>query len=176
MPWFKVDDTLAFHAKVVVAGNAAMGLWVRAGAWSAQQLTDGFVPDHMVLMLGNRGQAKALVGAGLWVQGEGGYWFHQWAENGRQPTREEVETKREEWRNKKRQQRRGTSGEYVSPGDSQRDSPEDKSETPSGSPTVRDARALSRPVPTRPMSVVQPVVEDEEPSSSSSPTYRASRR
>jgi len=43
MPWFKVDDTLAFHAKVVAAGNAAMGLWVRAGAHSMQQLTDGFI-------------------------------------------------------------------------------------------------------------------------------------
>lgn len=31
MPWFKVDDTLALHGKVVAAGNPAMGLWVRAG-------------------------------------------------------------------------------------------------------------------------------------------------
>ena len=60
MPWFKVDDNLAFHHKVVAAGNAAMGLWVRAGAMCAQQLTDGFVPDHMVNTLGS----KALAGTG----------------------------------------------------------------------------------------------------------------
>ena len=41
MTWFRVDDTLAMHPKVYAAGNAAMGLWVRAGAWSMQQLTDG---------------------------------------------------------------------------------------------------------------------------------------
>ena len=33
--WFKVDDNLALHPKVLGAGNAAMGMWVRAGSWSA---------------------------------------------------------------------------------------------------------------------------------------------
>ncbi|MGI5222201.1 hypothetical protein [Nocardia sp. CA-290969] len=98
MPWFKVDDDLAFHGKVVAAGNAAMGLWVRAGAWSAQTLTDGFIPKHMVAALGNTAQAKKLVAVGLWypvVETGGqlrGYQFHQWAD--RQPTRAEVDEKR----------------------------------------------------------------------------------
>lgn len=93
MPWFKVDDTLAFHAKVVTAGNAAMGLWVRAGAWCAQQLTDGHVPNHMISVLGTTGQAKALVTAGLWTRVDGGYDFHEWSD--RQPSREQVERERE---------------------------------------------------------------------------------
>ena len=29
-----------------------MGLWVRAGSVCASQLTDGFVPDHMIASLG----------------------------------------------------------------------------------------------------------------------------
>lgn len=91
--WFKVDDGLAFHAKTVAAGNAAMGLWVRAGAWSAQQLTDGHVPAHMVAALGaTRKHAAALVAAGLWVQADDGYRFHEWEQ--RQPSADEVRADR----------------------------------------------------------------------------------
>lgn len=93
MTWFKVDDNLAFHRKVVAAGNAAMGLWVRAGSWCAQQLTDGHVPEHMIGLLGTPAQAAKLVKAGLWVEVAGGYEFHQWA--GRQPTAKAVRDERE---------------------------------------------------------------------------------
>lgn len=84
MPWFKVDDQLAFNAKVVAAGNEAMGLWVRCGSWSSAQLTDGFIPTHMANAMAN-GMAKecgadALVMAGLWDEVEGGYQFHDWSE------------------------------------------------------------------------------------------------
>lgn len=92
MPWFKVDDNLAFHAKTVAAGNAAMGLWVRAGSWSAQQLTDGLIPNHLVSSLGNQAQAKKLVEAGLWEKVAGGYRFWEWTE--RNPTRDQVEEER----------------------------------------------------------------------------------
>jgi hypothetical protein len=88
MVWFKVDDTLAFHEKTVAAGNAAMGLWVRAGSWCAQMLTDGFVPDHMVTALGTKAQAKALTEVGLWVREGNGYRFHGWLEYN--PTADEV--------------------------------------------------------------------------------------
>lgn len=92
MPWFRVDDSLAFHAKTVAAGNAAMGMWLRAGTWCAQQLTDGFVPSHMVSALGSRGQAAALVKAGMWRQEDGGYRFHDWLDY--QPTAAEVQADR----------------------------------------------------------------------------------
>lgn len=94
MTWFKVDDTLALHAKVVAAGNAAMGLWVRAGSWSAQQLSEGFVPDHIAKMLGSRAEIQRLVDAHLWTREEGGYQFWQWADDGRQPTKQQVEADR----------------------------------------------------------------------------------
>ncbi len=41
MSWFKVDDTSAFNAKVMAAGNDGWGAFCRVGAWCAQQLTDG---------------------------------------------------------------------------------------------------------------------------------------
>lgn len=93
MPWFKVDDTLAFHGKVVSAGNGAMGLWVRAGSWSMQQLTDGFVPHQIARQLGTRNEAKRLVDAGLWDEKDDGYLFHEWSQ--RQPSRAKVHSDRE---------------------------------------------------------------------------------
>lgn len=161
MVWFKVDDTLAFHAKVMAAGNPAMGLWVRAGAWCAQMLTDGRVPHHMVRSLGTARQAKSLVDAGLWEETDSGYAFHDWSADERQPTREQVENKREQWREKKRRQRRNAAGQFdSSPGDSLRDT----SDGPPGSPTVP-----SRPGPSRPNTYSSnrpaspPVTHEEEP-------------
>jgi hypothetical protein len=90
MTWFKVDDGLHSHPKAFRAGTAALGLWVRAGSWSASQLTDGFVPDDVVRMYGTPSMAKALVAAELWTKTEGGYQFHQWSDEGRQPTRDKV--------------------------------------------------------------------------------------
>ncbi|MGH3382670.1 MAG: hypothetical protein ACRDP6_48875 [Actinoallomurus sp.] len=116
MTWFKVDDNLAFHRKTVVAGNAAMGLWVRAGSWCAQQLTDGIVPNDMIASLGNTAQAKRLVAAGLWERVEGGYRFWQWNEAGRQPTREQVEQDRAAAKTRMQRVRTGkrSSGEHAS--------------------------------------------------------------
>jgi len=88
VPWFKVDDTLAFHTKTLAAGNAAMGLWVRAGAWSMQTLTDGFVPAALARQLGTAREAQRLVDAGLWDVYKGGFRFHEWGE--RQPTADDV--------------------------------------------------------------------------------------
>lgn len=88
MSWFKVDDNLAFHRKTVKAGNAAMGLWVRAGSWSAQQLTDGFVPDEIAALLGTPQQAARLVAAELWEKQSGGFSYHEWDE--RQPKKDQI--------------------------------------------------------------------------------------
>lgn len=94
MTWFKVDDGLHAHPKAFRAGTAALGLWVRAGSWAASQLTDGFVPADVVRMYGTPAMAKALVTADLWSKVEGGYQFHQWSDDGRQPTRAAVEADR----------------------------------------------------------------------------------
>lgn len=94
MGWFKVDDQLAFHAKIVAAGNAAMGLWIRAGSWSSAQLTDGFIPVHMANAMANgmANECDALVTAGLWDEVDGGFQFHDWSHF--QPSAEEEREKR----------------------------------------------------------------------------------
>lgn len=93
-----------------MAGNAALGLWVRAGAWCGANLTDGALPKHMIGTFGAQARdAKKLVSVGLWVEIENGYQFHEWSKM--QPSKAEVEAEREanrqrqkEWRerNKKR--------------------------------------------------------------------------
>lgn len=92
MPWFKVDDTLAFHTKTVLAGNAALGLWVRAGSWSMATLSDGFIPDPIADQLGTTAQARKLVEVGLWERLPTGYAFHQWDQ--RQPSKQQVHNDR----------------------------------------------------------------------------------
>lgn len=140
MVWFKVDDNFAFHRKAVAAGNAAVGLWARAGSWCAHQLNDGYVPDYMISSLGNRAQAKRLVLVGLWERVDGGYRFWQWNDPGRQPTREEVEEDRAAARERMRKIR----GKRSSP-----EQPPERTENEQGnrggtSPPVR------QPVPSRP--------------------------
>ncbi|MEU8989994.1 mucin-2 [Streptomyces sp. NPDC048558] len=64
--WFKVDDTFYGHPKTLKAGNAAVGLWVKAGAYAAQHLTEGTVPGVVARLYGTAPQARKLVAAGLW--------------------------------------------------------------------------------------------------------------
>lgn len=94
MTWFRIDDCLHSHKKAMRAGVEAMGLWAMAGSWSANQLTDGWVPEYAAERLCPTAShlAERLVRAGLWVEGEHdgdkGWWFHQWNEH--QPAKAEV--------------------------------------------------------------------------------------
>ena len=103
MTWFKVDDTLPMNAKVCAAGNAAMGLWVRAGAWCAQQLNGGLIPEHMAEAFGKPAEIRRLVEVRLWHKTDGGYQFHQWDDF--QPSREKVLAERDASRERQRRAR-----------------------------------------------------------------------
>lgn len=94
MTWLKVDDSFYDHPKVFDASDAAVALWVRAGCWSARNLTDGFVPAGMPARLSTSAEEASaeLVRRGLWLRVRGGYEFHDWREY--QPTREAVEAER----------------------------------------------------------------------------------
>lgn len=95
MPHFMVDDGMPFHAKIVAAGNAAVGLWTRAGAWSQQpqNLTEGFIPTQIARTLGTAAQIRRLVAVELWHEAPGGYQFHEWL--GRQMSRAEILERRQ---------------------------------------------------------------------------------
>jgi hypothetical protein len=89
--WFKVDDSFYDHPKVFDAPDSAVALWTRAGAWSARNLTDGFVPTGMPARLcdDHETAVRELLRRGLWKRTGGGYIFHDWG--GYQPSREAVE-------------------------------------------------------------------------------------
>jgi len=65
MPWFRVEGKLAWHPKVVRAGNAAIGAWVRLGSWCADMRTDGKVPKAMAGAIGLPSEIAELVEVGL---------------------------------------------------------------------------------------------------------------
>lgn len=115
MTWFKVDDTFFCHPKVIGLDMAARGLWVTAGSWCAQQLTDGVIDEKQIRTIGGtRKQAEKLVAAGLWrvedVPADAPrtlrersanarrYAFNDWRDF--QPTRDDVLAKRQEARDR----------------------------------------------------------------------------
>jgi hypothetical protein len=73
MPWFRLDDSFHSHPKVIAAGNEAIGLYVRCGAYAAQHLTDGFIPENVALLYGSAALADALVETKLWRRARGGW-------------------------------------------------------------------------------------------------------
>lgn len=148
MPWFKVDDNLAFHHKVVAAGNPAVGLWVRAGSLCAQQLTDGFIPDHMIPALGTKAQAEKLVSVGLWDRAKGGYRFHGWDE--RQPSKADVEAERAAAKERMREYRAKKKG-TAPKGSPQVSEPRSPEQTPNEQRTSGEVRdSFGNPDPTHP--------------------------
>lgn len=104
MAWFKVDDNFHHSAKVLSIPREiraeALGLWILAGTWSADNMTDGYVP-HGVLndWPVTLDTIQELVNAGLWKYEEDGIRFHDWCEY--QPTREQLESRNAEKHAKK---------------------------------------------------------------------------
>lgn len=66
MGWVRLDDRLCLDAKIVAAGNAAVGAWIRALSWAAQQRTDGFVPAGVAVQFGSAKELEAVTRSGLW--------------------------------------------------------------------------------------------------------------
>jgi hypothetical protein len=116
MVWFIVHDGFSTSPKVLAIPRAerlaAVGLWTLAGAWSAQHLTDGEIPEYMLDEWAAPELAAAnLVDVGLWRSTSKGWRFHAWAEY--QQSKDDVEQKRAYERDKKRKQRRGPDGTYT---------------------------------------------------------------
>lgn len=112
MSYFPVDDQMTFHPKFIAAGNAATGVWVRAGAWVKNHVTGGFVPKDIADVLG-KAETKRLVAVGLWVADAhptlgSGFRFHDWEDQAGNGTEDEERSRRESKRiaDRERQRRR----------------------------------------------------------------------
>ena len=176
MAWFKADDS--FHSSKPVMKIPrryrlqAVGLWIMAGTWSAQEESDGFIPEYVVDELcGTSAVASHLARAGLWVyvtdesqegssipdrssavSGTPGWQFVNWSKY--QPTREQLEENREKERVRKANYRASQ----------QRPNGTDAGQTEG------HHRVSEHPDPTRP----DPTLK-EEPKGSSKPLKRGTR-
>ncbi|WP_049569138.1 hypothetical protein [Streptomyces sp. SBT349] len=112
MPWFVLDDGFDTHPKVRKVGNAAVGVFVRLGAYAARHLTEGKLDAAIVRDYGTPPTIKKLVAVGLLhpfghdcprcEQPDGsGYTIHDFLDYNR--SRKQVEAAREAGR--KRQQK-----------------------------------------------------------------------
>lgn len=127
MPWFRIDDKAHSHPKLIKAGNAALGLWLRCGAYAAQHLTDGVVPGVVAELYGTKPQAAKLVKAGLWHEhghnclsgcpdpAPGDYVFHDFLEDGRNTSRARAEAERKKARDRQSKHREGARGTSKDP-------------------------------------------------------------
>lgn len=124
MPWFKIDDSAHSHPKMIRAGNAALGLWLRCGAYSAQHLLEGVVPGDIARMYGTAPQAAKLVKVGLWHEAghecarcpqpePGNFVIHDFFEGGRNSTRAQVEASRRAAAERQAKRRARVAGEEI---------------------------------------------------------------
>lgn len=95
--WFKVDDGFHSSKKLLSIPKrhrlAAAGLWVVAGSWCGDQLTDGHVPDYMLKEWGaTLALVNALLESGLWEAVENANVFYKWHEY--QPSKQDVDAER----------------------------------------------------------------------------------
>lgn len=138
MAWFKVDDGFWSHPKVMLLSDSAVALWVKAGTYSCQHLTDGYIPTQLLRFLGSETAAQELVESGLWNDDEQGFRFHDWDDY--QETSDAVRARREQARERQRKRR------------AMRDKPRDTSN--GHADVTRDSRVssqkVSTPDPTRP--------------------------
>ena len=110
MPWFRLEDSFHHHPKVLRAGNAAVGLWVRCGTYSAQYLTDGHVPAEIAREYGRPREIDALVETALWLPNGDGFEIRDFLEY--QPSAEDIRAERAKARERQAKRRRDQHGKF----------------------------------------------------------------
>lgn len=151
MAWLKVDDGFWSHPKTATLSDAAVTLWVRAGSYSCQHLTDGAIKRSVLRLLGTEDAAVELVDAGLWVPEEAGWSFHDWDEY--QETSEAVKKRRADARDRQRRAREAR--------EEKRAKSRSESRVTAGVSNAVSSLPPTRPDPTRPIEVPKGTSESE---------------
>jgi hypothetical protein len=110
MSWFPFDDKAHSDDRFRRAGLAGVGLYAMAGAYCADQLTDGFVPDWFVRQFANGSRTvRILIAEGLLTRraGEGGVNGYQFVDFPESLTRAASEERKRRWRDDKRKRKSG---------------------------------------------------------------------
>lgn len=97
MPWVRLDDRFPSHRKVSLLSDRAFRLYVSALCWSAENLTEGHIPDENLTRIAHvrstKAAAKELEGRGLWERVHDGWQIHDYLDYNR--TRAQVQAERE---------------------------------------------------------------------------------
>jgi hypothetical protein len=162
MSWVRIDDTMTFNHKIVAAGNAAVGAWIRLSAYSSAHGLDGKIPDSVARMIASRKELEAAMGANLLHRIDDGYEVHDFLEYN--PSAAEVAERRS------KRQNAGRNGGKKS-GDSRRSKSEANASsfasTSDEAEENRDASTKTNPGPARPGPE-----EEKEPEAPSAPRSR----
>lgn len=97
MGWVRLDDNFADHPKIIALSDSAFRLFITGLCYSNRQLTDGIIPYRMVQAWVGENPMKPsdeLEDQDLWARVESGFLILSYAEY--QPTRDQVEKKREQ--------------------------------------------------------------------------------
>lgn len=125
MTWAKIETGYLTNQKLMKLAPPAKLLHLQSILWSREQLTDGWVPDHMLPYLcavacASSHDAEALAVHGLWEAGPGGHWIHDFLRH--QDSCEDVASERERWKANKAEQRQRRRSTGVSTEDTTGDS------------------------------------------------------
>lgn len=155
MTWFRTDDKFWSSPERLGASWAAVGVWVTAGSYCSDQLTDGIVSKNAQKLLRIRPKiAQELVEVGLWIAHENGdYEFKNWPKFN--PVKADVEARREQLRDAGRAggKRSGQSRRAVSkPVAEEADAKQDASISPSILPSKTEASPVELPTQPDPVS------------------------
>ena len=119
MGWVRLDDNFADHPKVIGLSDTAFRLFITGLCYSNRQLTDGLLSYQIVSAWVGENPMKPsdeLEEQGLWERDDAG--FHIRSYNEYQPTREKVNEKREQAKErlrKYREKREGNANETPPP-------------------------------------------------------------
>ena len=101
MGWVRLDDNFADHPKVIALTDTAFRLFITGLCYSNRQLTDGLIPYQIVMTwVGDNPEKPSdeLEDQNLWERVDKGFLIRSYDEY--QPTREKVESKRAEARDR----------------------------------------------------------------------------
>lgn len=100
MAWAKLDDQFFYNKKIAQVDGPAKLLYIASLVYTANQLTDGFLPERAVRFIASTADvancqefARQLLDVGLWDATDDGYQIHDYLEWN--PSKEQVEQTRE---------------------------------------------------------------------------------
>ena len=174
MAFVRLDDGWLDNPKLVQAGTLASLLYTAAITYANRHLTDGFVPAGILRRLvdwegisehdqpvTSQALGDRLVATGLWHEVEGGFEIHDYLAF--QPTRAEVETRRNEV-SKSRKKAGAKGGKAAAAKRQQASSKTVAKRQQAGSKTVASEQQNDSPNPTQPNPMKDKVVEVIKPS------------